>query len=301
MKIFLTGGTGVVGTRAVPALVAGGHDVTAVARSEARAALVRSFGAAPVAVDLFDAEAVAAAVVGHEAVVHLATHIPDLSRSARGASWAENDRLRTEASRHLVDAALAGGAARYVQESICFPYLDAGDAWIGEDAPVDHVGPFRGAAAAEASAARFTAGGGTGVVLRFAQFYAPESSHTRAFNRMLRRRLNPFVGAPGAYMSSIHAEDAGTSVAAAFWAPAGVYNVGDDEPLTRREAGAAAAAALGHRRPFAMPGPLLALGPPSAKLLTKSLRVCNARFKDATGWAPAHPSIRGSWPGRVDA
>jgi hypothetical protein len=49
-----------------------------------------------------------------------------------------------------------------------------------------------------------------------------------------------------------------------------------------------------------MPRPLLARSPASAKLLMKSLRVSNARFKDATGWAPAHPSIRGSWPGRVD-
>jgi nucleoside-diphosphate-sugar epimerase len=301
MKIFLTGGTGVVGTRAIPALVAGGHDVTAVARSEDKAHLVRSLGADPVGVDLFDPDAVAAAVVGHEAVVHLATHIPDLSRSARAGSWVENDRLRTEASSHLVDAALAGGATRYVQESICFPYVDAGDAWIDEDAPVDHVGPFSGAAAAEASAARFTAGGGAGVVLRFAQFYAPESSHTRAFNRMLRRRINPFVGAPGAYMSSIHAEDAGASVAAAFWAAAGRYNVGDDEPLTRREAGAAAAVDLGRRRPFGVPAPLLAGSLPSAQLLMKSLRISNARFKEATGWAPAHPSIRGSWPGRVNA
>jgi nucleoside-diphosphate-sugar epimerase len=299
MKIFLTGGTGVVGTRAIRALVAGGNDVTAVARSDSKAELIRSLGADPVAVDLFDPQAVTAAVVGHEAVVHLATHIPDLSRSARAASWVENDRLRTEASRHLVDAALAGGATRYMQESICFPYVDAGDAWIDEDAPVDHVGPFSGAAAAETSAARFTAAGGNGVVLRFAQFYAPESSHTRAFNRLLRRRINPFVGPPDAYMSSIHAEDAGSSVAAAFWAPAGIYNVGDDEPLTRREAGEVAAAALGRRRPLGMPGPLLAVGPGSAKLLMKSLRVSNARFKDATGWAPAHPSIRGSWPGRV--
>ena len=76
MKIFLAGGTGVVGTRALPALVAAGHDVTAVARTDAKADLVRSLGGEPVTVDLFDPLAVGAAVVGHEVVVNLATSIP---------------------------------------------------------------------------------------------------------------------------------------------------------------------------------------------------------------------------------
>ena len=295
MKIFLTGGTGVVGTRALPALVAAGHQVTAVARGEAKADLVRSLGGEPVAVDLFDASAVAAAVMGHEAVIHLATHIPPLSKAARASAWATNERLRTEASAHLVDAALAAGAARYVQESICFPYQDAGERWIDEDHPVDHVGPFAGAAAAEASAARFVAGGGEGVVLHFAQFYAPESSHTQAFNAMARRRLNPFLGAPEAYASFIHAEDAGSAVVAALGAPSGTYNVGDDEPVTRAEAGRIVAEALGVKPPKAIPAPLRKAAPSSAKLLMRSQRVSHDRFTAATGWHPTHPSIREGW------
>jgi uncharacterized protein YbjT (DUF2867 family) len=130
MKIFLAGGTGVVGTRALPALIAGGHDVTAVARTEEKAALVRSLGGEPVTVDLFDGGAVADAVVGHEVVVNLATSIPPLSKAARGGAWSTNDRLRREASNHLVDGALRGGAGRYVQESIAFPYVDHGDVFM---------------------------------------------------------------------------------------------------------------------------------------------------------------------------
>lgn len=71
--------------------------------------------------------------------------------------------------------------------------------------------------------------------------------------------------------------------------------MGDDEPLTRREAGAAAAARLGQKRPFAIPGWMLKVSGQS-DLLTKSLRVSNAKFKEATGWQPAHPSLRDSWP-----
>jgi len=296
MKIFLAGGTGVVGTRALPALVAAGHEVTAVARSDAKADLVRSLGGEPVTVDVFDADAVRVAVVGHEVVINLATSIPSLTKAARSSAWTTNERLRREASNHLVDGALHAGAVRYVQESIAFPYADNRDQWIDEDHPVDHVGPFSGAGEAEAAAARFAERGGAGVALRFAQFYAPEAAHTIAFNTTVRRRLNPFVGAPEAYSSFIHAEDAGSAVVAALRAPSGIYNVADDEPLTREEAGQIVAEALGVKPPHALPKVVRAATPGMGKLLMRSLRVSNRRFKEATGWTPAHPSIRGSWP-----
>ena len=295
MKVFLTGGTGVVGTRAVPALVAAGHGVSAVARSEAKADLVRSMGATPVTVDLFDPAAVKAAVDGHEAVVHLATNIPPMHKAALPGAWDTNERLRREASRLLVEAALASGAIRYVQESICFPYLDQGDRWIDEDAPLDHSGVFEGAAHAEAAAARFAEHGGSGVVLRFAQFHGPGSSHVDAFNALARKRINPFVGPPDAYSSFIHADDAGSAVAAALSLPRGVYNVGDDEPMTRADAGRAVADALGVKPPKTVPAPVRAVMPGPAKALMRSLRISNAKLEAACGWRPAHPSIRGSW------
>jgi nucleoside-diphosphate-sugar epimerase len=295
MKVFVTGGTGAVGTHAVPALVAAGHDVTAVARDAAKADLVRSMGATPAAVDLFDAAAVKAAVDGHQAVIHLATHIPPMSKAARAKAWDTNERLRREASNVLVDAALATGAAHYLQESICFPYLDQGDAWIDEDAPVEHVGAFAGAAAAEAAAARFAAGGGTDVALRFGQFHGPGNSHVESFNALARKRINPFLGAPDAFWSFIHVHDAGTAVAAALTVPSGIYNVTDDEPLTRADAGRAVVAALGVKPPRGVPAAARAVMPASGKLLMKSLRVSNRRFKQASGWTPSHPSIKGSW------
>jgi nucleoside-diphosphate-sugar epimerase len=297
MKVFLTGGTGVVGTPALPALVAAGHDVTALARGPAKADLVRRLGGTPVEADLFDPDAVAAAVVGHEAVVNLATHIPPLTKASRPEAWATNERIRTEGARNLVDAALAAGAARVVQESIAFPYLDGGSAWIEEDHPRDAAGPFAGAQQAEESAARFTAEGGDGVVLRFAQFYGPTSSHTALFTKAVRWGVNPFLGDPGSYTSFIHAEDAASAVVAALGAPAGTYNVVDDEPLTRAAAGRAVADALGRRRPpRTVPPAVLRRLPASARLLTRSQRVSSRRLREATGWAPAHPSIAGSWP-----
>ena len=296
MKVFLAGGTGVVGTRALPALVAAGHTVTAVARADAKAALVERLGGTPVAADLFDAAAVAAAVAGHEVVVNLATAIPPLSRASLPRAWAMNDRIRTEASANLVAAALATGAERYVQESICFPYLDGGDAWIDEDAPVDHENEiFRPSGVAEAATARFAGEGGAGVVLRFAQFYAADAGHTVTMNRLARRRLSPFIGEADAYMSSIHAEDAGAAVVAALAAPSGTYNVADDEPVTRAEADRVVAARLGVKPLRRMPKALLRLNP-STKAVARSQRISHDRLTAATGWTPAHPSIRTAWP-----
>lgn len=299
MKVFLTGGTGVIGTRALPALVEAGHEVTAVARSDTKAALVERLGGRAVPVDLFDPEGLKAAVVGHDAVVNLATAIPPMSKATSPDAWATNERIRREASNHLVDAALAAGAGRFVQESIAFPYVDGGDQWIDEDHPTTHDGAFGGAAVAEAAAARFATDGGSGVVLRFAQFYAPDSSHAAAFDRFARWRINPFIGPPDAFASFIHAADAGAAAAAALGAPSGIYNVGDDSPMTRRDAGAAVAAAVGVGRVHSLPKVVVSAMPATAKALTRSQRIANRRFKDATGWAPVHPTIAGAWPGEA--
>ena len=165
-------------------------------------------------------------------VCNLATHIPPTARMARPSAWAENDRIRAEGSRHLVDAVLAEGGGRYVQESIALLYRDGGRGWLDESAPVDPVANLRSAVTAEANAARVTASGATGVVLRFATFYGPDSGSSLDMIRLARRRVALGAG-PDRYVSSITTDDAAAAVVASLVAPAGLYNVGDDEPVTR--------------------------------------------------------------------
>ena len=295
MKVFVAGATGVAGRRAVAQLVEAGHDVTAVARGADKASLLRSLGATPVAVDLFDAGAVRAAVAGHDAVVNLATHIPAAPAAARLRAWAENDRLRTEGARNLVDASLAAGATRYVQESIALNYPSRGDAWIGEETPLEPMAQGRSAVDAEAAAQRVTAAGGSGVVLRFAYFYGPDGHATEAVLRLLRRGVAPTFG-PDGWWSSIHVDDAASAVVAALHAPPGVYNVADDEPVTRREYYATLAAAAGLRPPRIPPAGAARLAGFLGEGLSRSQRVSNRRFKEATGWAPRYRSVREGWP-----
>lgn len=299
MKVFVCGGTGVIGWRAVKALVEAGHDVTALVRSEAKADLVRSLGATPAEVDLFDSPAVSEAVAGHRAVINLATKIPPAFEARKARSWADNDRIRIEGSRNLADAAVAAGAVRFIQESIAFLYRDHGDEWIDETSPNIDTPLTAAVDAAEANTKRFSESGGAGVVLRFGMFYAPDSVHTSDLLKYARRGWYLAPGKPGKYSAAIHADDAASAVVAALAAPAGKYNVSDDEPLTLRETAAVYAAALGRERVRNAPRVLTRMVSTFAPNLVLSQRVSNARFKDASDWAPKYPSLREGVPSVV--
>jgi nucleoside-diphosphate-sugar epimerase len=295
MKVFVAGGTGAIGRYAVPALVGAGHDVTAVARTDRKAEALSAQGATPVRVSIFDAEALAPVMAGHDAVVNIATHVPPTRQAVRRSAWAEHDRIRREGSAALTAAALEAGVGRYVQEAIAFTYPDRGDEWIDEDVPFDVPDPFGTAVAAEESVRRFTEAGGTGVVLRYGSFYGPGSEQTDVLVRLARRHVGFLVGRPDESTSSIHVADAGRAAAAALSAPAGTYNGVDDEPLTKRAVAAAVGDAVGARPWVHVPGrltPLVQRGQPSTALLARSHRVSNARFREATGWAPEYPSVR---------
>lgn len=291
MKVFVAGGTGVIGRRAVPALLEAGHDVHVLSRGPDRDAMVEGWGATPVRVDLFDVDGLRGALAGHDAVVNLATHIPPVSKGARMAAWGENDRIRREGATNLAAAARANGVDRLVQESITFPYADGGDAWIDEDAPRPSSEIGDSVEAAEAAALGYDEGRG-GVVLRFAQFYAPDASHTKTYATAFRLRTNPLIGPADAFISFIGMPAAARAVVASLDVPAGVYNVADDDPPTRGEAGRTVAAALGRGRPVSAPMGIVRRVNPSAELLARSQRVDNRRLR-SHGWAPDHAGAAG--------
>ena len=280
---------------AVPALVGRGHALSALARTPEKAAGLAKRGVEPISVSIFDRAALTAAFSGHDAVVNLATAIPPMNRFMDSRAWRENDRVRTEGSAAIVDAAIAAGVERVVQESVCMLYADRGAEWIDEEVPTDCYPMAGGNLAAESNAARFSEAGGTGIVLRLGWFYGPGASHSEQFLALARRHISVQMGRPDGYVSSIHVADGGAAVAVALQAPAGTFNIVDDEPLTRREYAEALSAAAGKAAWLRVPGRAALLLGERSTALTRSLRVSNARFKKATGWAPRYPSAREGW------
>ena len=186
-EIVITGSTGVIGRRAVRELIAAGHRVTGVTRSARGRERLESLGASAVEADVFDEASLRRAFDGADTVINLLTHVPSADRMADPAAWAENDRVRTEASAAIARAAQAAGVQRLVQESIAFVYADGGDAWLDEDAPVAGGGVTTTALTAERNARELF--GGDTVVLRFGLFMGPDSGSAQA-------RWRPRAAAP---------------------------------------------------------------------------------------------------------
>jgi nucleoside-diphosphate-sugar epimerase len=295
MKVFVAGATGVIGRRLVPLLVDSGAAVSAVARTDSKAAQLKKQGAKPVRVDLFDPAAVDAAVRGHDAVINMATKIPSGMRILLPGAFSENIRIRTEASQNLALAAINTRARTFIQESFAPTYPDRGDEWIDESVPIEPTSYVRSVVDAESAAAEFTKSGGAGIVLRFSLFYGPGSSITRDIVSYVKRGLSPAFGAPDSYMSSVWIDDAASAVFAALSVPAGTYNVTDDVPMRKSEAFDLLARELGVKPPRMLPRWVTGLMGSVTETLGRSHRMSNAKFRQAANWVPRVSSLKEGW------
>jgi uncharacterized protein YbjT (DUF2867 family) len=81
-RIFLAGASGVIGQRLIPLHVNAGHTVAGMTRSASKAGRLAELGAEPVVVDVFDRDALIAAVVGFKPDIIL----NELTRSPSSAA-----------------------------------------------------------------------------------------------------------------------------------------------------------------------------------------------------------------------
>jgi nucleoside-diphosphate-sugar epimerase len=297
MRILISGATGVIGWRVIPLLLSAGYSVTALARDAASSEKLERAGASSATGDLFDLASLKKAASGHDAIINLATHMPSaVWKMLFRPAWRLNDRIRTEGVANIVEAALACGVGRLIQESFAPTYPDRGDSWIDEHTMIEPAAYNRTVADAEASTARFTAAGGTGVVLRFGAFYGPDAMQVKSYVDALRMGWAALPGSPDAFISSISHDDAATAVVAALNTPAGAYNVVDDAPLSHRDYFGSLAENLGLKPPRFLPAwatPLLGTAGPT---MARSLRISNRKLTAEAGWAPELPSVREGWP-----
>ncbi len=301
MRVFFAGATGVIGRRLLPMLLGAGHEVTAMTRSEQRAAELRAHGAQAVVADALDAPAVGAAVAAArpDAVIHQLTSIPARVNPRRIARDFElNDRLRSEGTRILVDAAREASAGRIVAQSIAFAYAPGPPGTVHSEADplyVDAPAPGARTIGAVAALERAVRDAG-GTVLRYGYFYGPGSAISGAgsMGRDAKRRRLPVVGDGNGVWPFIHVDDAAAATLAALGGEPGVYNVVDDEPARVGDWIPAFADALGAPRPMRVPVWLarLVAGAYGVQAMTAGQGASNALAKRALGWTPSHASWR---------
>jgi 2-alkyl-3-oxoalkanoate reductase len=303
MRVFVAGAGGAIGRPLVPKLVGAGHEVTGMTRSEAKAEEVRRAGARAAIVDVFDADALRAAVqeARAEVVVHELTALPNRLDFRKKDLYAPTNRVRTEGTRNLLDAARAAGARRFVSQSIAFAYRNEGARVKNEDDPLldGAAGPFGSGVRALREMEAMVLGSEriNGLVLRYGFFYGPGTHYGRdgAIVADIRRRRLPIVGKGTGVFSFIHVDDAADATVAAVERGApGVYNVTDDEPAAMSAWVPVLAEAAGARRPLRVPVWLARLigGRQAADFASELRGASNEKAKRELGWQPAHPSWR---------
>ena len=303
MKVFLAGGTGAIGRRLIPQLVAAGHEVAATTRFDEKASLLRFLGARPLVLDALDADAVTRAVgdFAPDAVMNQLTQLPQRYNPRKLQPWYERtSRLRTTGTQLLLGAAREIGAKRFIYQSIAFMYAAVGPPVVDEEAPIalDAPEPFSSMfrATIEGERLALSSDGVTGVVLRYGQLYGPGTyfSGSGDFARQAKQRMLPIVGRGGGVFSFLHVDDAASAALCALEHGAGVYNIVDDEPVSCREWIPAFCAELGAPSPWRVPGWLvtIAAGRFASETLQKGRGATNAKAKRELGWSPLHPTWR---------
>ena len=305
MRVLVAGASGAIGRALVPALLARGHEVAGLVRSEEGGASVADQGAEPLIADALEPLAVMACFERFrpDAVAHQLTALTAvLDLRDFDAAFAKTNALRTRGTDNLIAAARHVGVRRFLAQSFCgWPYARVGGPVKTEDDPLDPNPPaaFRRTLAAihYLEGAVTTAKGLNGICLRYGGFYGPGTSLSAngAIIEQVRRRRFPIIGRGGGVWSFIHIADAASATIAALEAePLGVFNVVDDEPAPVAGWLPVLAAAVGAKPPLRLPAFLgrLILPHHLYVMMTDIRGASNTRFKDTFAWRPAWPTWR---------
>ena len=302
MRVFVAGGTGVLGQRLVPQLVARGHQVTATTTSSAKLGLVERLGAEAVVMDGLDAVSVGEAVAKAqpEAIVHQMTaisvaHAGKMDMKHMDRWFAGTNRLRTEGTDHLLAAAEATGVTNFVAQSYGSWNGIRTGGWVKtEQDPVD---PMTGTPAEPGMAAirhvEDAVAKAGGAVLRYGWFYGPGA--TGDLVEPVRKRQFPVIGDGAGYVSWVHLDDAASATVLAVEQTArGVFNIVDDEPAPVSVWLPYLAACAGAKRPMRIPTWLARplAGAVAVTMMTEGRGFANAKAKRELGWELRYPSWR---------
>jgi nucleoside-diphosphate-sugar epimerase len=298
MRVFVAGGTGAVGQRLVPQLVARGHQVTATTTSAAKLGLLAQLGADGIVLDGLDAAAVGEAVAAArpDAIVNEMTalsraHVkPNLRKPDR--LFAITNRLRSEGTDHLLAAAEATGGCHVVAQSAAiFNTTREGGRVKTEEDPLEGPGAAEGTKAIRHLEEAVVRAGGA--ALRYGALYGPGANDDQV--KFVRKRMIPLVGGGTGDFSWVHVDDAASATVLAVEQKAkGVFNIVDDEPAPASEWLPYLAECAGAKPPWRIPAWLARLlaGDMIVGMMTEGRGFSNAKAKRELGWEPRFLSWR---------
>ncbi len=301
MRVFVAGGTGVLGRRLVPQLVARGHQVTATTTAPGKLGLLAQLGAEGVVMDGLDAKSVREAVAAArpDVIVHQMTglspvHAGKVDMKHPDRFFATTTRLRSEGTDYLLAAAEASGVSHFIAQGFsCMNGIREGG-WVKtEEDPLDPglTGGRKGAEAMRHLEEVVVKAGGA--VLRYGGFYGPGAIDDQV--ELVRKRKFPLVGNATGHFSWVHLDDAASATVLAVEQRArGVFNIVDDEPAPANEWLPYLAACAGANRPMRVPKWLARLlaGEMVAAMMTEGRGFSNAKAKRELGWKLRYPSWR---------
>ena len=298
MRVFVAGGTGVIGRRLVPQLIARGHQVTATTTSAAGLGLLEQLGAEGIVMDGLDASSVGEAVASArpDAIAHQMTAIGSEMDLVHMDRWfATTNRLRTEGTDHLLAAAEASGVSNFVAQSYAGWNGIREGGWVKTEA--DPLDLWEGTVAHPVMAAIdhvedvvIRAGG---AALRFGWLYGPGA--TDGLAEAVRLQHFPIVGDGGGHTSWVHVDDAASATVLAVEQQAkGVFNIVDDEPAPVSEWLSFLAECAGAEPPFrvTVAEALPMAGEVAVSMMTEGRGFSNAKAKRELGWGLRYPSWR---------
>jgi nucleoside-diphosphate-sugar epimerase len=296
MRVFVAGGTGVIGRRLVPQLVARGHQVTATTTSAGKLGLLEQLGAEGIVMDGLDAASVGEAVAAArpDAIVHEMTALsvayagkPNMRRADR--FFATTNRLRSEGVDHLLAAAEATGVSCFVAQGHASMNGLREGGWVKtEEDPLEVIEGTKAINHLEDVVVK--AGG---AVLRYGGFYGPGADDDQV--KLIRKGLFPLVGSGTGYVSWVHVDDAASATVLAVEQKAkGVFNIVDDEPAPVSEWLPYLAECAGANPPRRVPRWLARLlaGQMVVGMMTEGRGFSNAKAKRELGWELRYPSWR---------
>ncbi|WP_433465243.1 NAD-dependent epimerase/dehydratase family protein [Spirillospora sp. CA-128828] len=302
MRVFVAGGSGVLGRRLVPLLVERGHEVTATTTGAGKLESLARLGAEAVVMDGLDAESVGEAVAKArpDVIVHQMTAISEAHAGKADMKhmdrwFAGTNRLRTEGTDHLLAAAEATGVNGFVAQGYASWNGIREGGWVKTEE--DRLDPMTGTPAEPGMAAlghvEDVVGKAGGAVLRYGWFYGPGA--TEGLVEPVRKRQFPVVGGGAGHCSWVHLDDAASATVLAVEQRAeGVFNIVDDEPAPASEWLPYLAGCAGAKRPMRVPAWLARplAGDVAVTMMTEGRGFSNAKAKAELGWRLRHPSWR---------